>query len=236
VLAQLAAVFAVGLLGGVHCLGMCGGIVAATSVRLPGGRPRRSLALAYHAGRIATYSAAGALAGGAGSLALLAEGILPVQTTLYLLAQAMLLALGLYLLGVPRYVEPFERAGRRLWRRVQPVAGALFPVRTPARALAAGALWGLVPCGLVYSVLATAMVFGSAAEGGLVMLAFGLGTLPTLLAAGEILPALERWRRSPWVRRAAGGAVIAFGLLGLAHAAELDPLGQAAALCRTLGR
>jgi uncharacterized protein len=232
--AQLAAVFVVGLLGGAHCIGMCGGIVAALTVRLPGERPRRSLSLAYHAGRIATYAGLGALAGGAGSLALLAEGFLPVQVTLYVLAQLMLLALGLYLLGVPRYVAVFERAGARLWRRVQPRAQALFPVRTPARALAVGSVWGLLPCGLVYSVLATAMVFGSAAGGALVMLAFGLGTLPALLAAGEVLPALERWRRSPWTRRVAGGAVLAFGLAGLAGAAHLDPLAGAALLCRTV--
>jgi uncharacterized protein len=234
VLAQLAAVFMVGLLGGAHCVGMCGGIVAALTVRMPGERPRRSLTLAYNAGRIGTYAAAGALAGGAGSLALLAEGVLPVQLVLYVLAQLMLLALGLYLLGVPRWIAPLERAGARLWRRVQPHTRALFPVRTPARALAVGALWGLVPCGLVYSVLATAMLFGSAAGGALVMAAFGLGTLPALLAAGEVLPALERWRRSPWVRRAAGGTVIAFGLVGLVGAAHLDPIAGAALLCRAL--
>jgi uncharacterized protein len=232
--AQLAAVFMVGLLGGAHCAGMCGGIVAALTVRMPGERPRRSLTLAYNAGRIATYAAAGALAGGAGSLALLADGVLPVQVALYVLAQLMLLALGLYLLGVPRWIAVFERAGARLWRRVHPYARALFPVRTPARALAVGALWGFVPCGLVYSVLATAMLLGSAANGALVMAAFGLGTLPALLAAGEVLPALERWRRSPWARRAAGGAVIAFGLAGLAGAAHLDPLAGAALLCRAV--
>jgi uncharacterized protein len=232
--AQLAAVFVVGLLGGAHCVGMCGGIVAALTVRMPGERPRRSLSFAYHAGRIATYCAAGAVAGAAGSLALLADGVVPVQIALYVFAQLMLLALGLYLLGVPRYVEVFERAGRRLWRRVQPRAQALFPVRTPARAFGVGLAWGFLPCGLVYSVLATAMVFGGAAGGAAVMLAFGLGTLPALLAAGEVLPALERWRRSPWTRRIAGGAVVAFGLLGLAHAAELDPLGRTLSLCRSL--
>lgn len=233
--AQLAAVFVVGLLGGAHCLGMCGGIVAALTVRMPGERPRRSLTLAYNAGRIATYAGAGALAGGAGSLVLLADGVLPVQVALYVLAQLMLLALGLYLLGVPRWVSMFERAGARLWRRVHPHARALFPVRTPARALAVGALWGFVPCGLVYSVLATAMLLGSAAGGALAMAAFGLGTLPALLAAGAVLPALERWRRSPWLRRAAGGTVIAFGLAGLAGAAHLDPLAGAALLCRAVG-
>jgi uncharacterized protein len=234
VLGQLAAVFAVGLLGGAHCVGMCGGIVAALTVRMPGERPRRSLTFAYNAGRVATYATLGALAGGLGSLALLADGVLPVQISLYVLAQLMLLALGLYLLGVPRWIAPFERAGARLWRHLQPRARALFPVRTPARAVAVGALWGLVPCGLVYSVLATAILSGSAAGGALVMAAFGLGTLPALLAAGEVLPALERVRRAPWTRRAAGGAVIAFGLAGLAGAAHLDPLAGVALLCRTV--
>jgi uncharacterized protein len=222
--AALTAVFLVGLLGGVHCLGMCGGIVTALTVQMPGQRPAWSLHLAYHAGRITTYALAGALAGGLGAATLRLEGILPVQILLYVLAQLILVALGLYLLGVPRYLDVFERAGRALWRRVQPAASALFPVRTAPRGYAVGLLWGLLPCGLVYSVLATALVTGSAAGGALAMLAFGAGTLPALLAAGTVFPALQRIRRAQSVRRAAGGVVIAFGLVGLAYAGELERL------------
>jgi len=229
----LASLFTVGLLGGVHCIGMCGGIVTALTVRLPHHRPRPSLQLAYHAGRLSTYAAAGAAAGGMGSALQLLEPAVPVQAALYLLAQLMLVALGLYLLGIGKYLQVFENAGLRLWRRVQPLASKLLPVSTAPRAYAVGLVWGMLPCGLVYSVLATALVSGSAHGGALAMLAFGLGTLPSLLAVGAVLPALERFRRAPAVRRAAGGIVIGFGLLGLAHAGEVAKTSIEALLCAT---
>jgi hypothetical protein len=231
--AALTAVFLVGVLGGGHCLGMCGGIVTALTVHLPRERPRWRLHLAYHAGRITTYALAGALAGGLGGAALLVGGALPVQVALYVVAQLMLVALGLYLLGVPRYLEVFERAGRSLWGRIQPAASALFPVRTAGRGYAVGLLWGLLPCGLVYSVLVTALVSGSAANGALVMLAFGAGTLPSLLLAGSVFPALQRTRGGGLARRAAGGVVIAFGLFGLAYAGDLDRLAGNPYFCWT---
>jgi hypothetical protein len=234
--AALTAVFLVGLLGGAHCLGMCGGIVTALTVRMPKHRPAWSLHLAYHAGRITTYALAGALAGGLGAAALRLDGILPVQILLYVVAQLMLVALGLYLLGVPRYLDAFERAGRALWRRFQPAASTLFPIRTARRGYAVGLLWGLLPCGLVYSVLVTALVTGSAANGAFAMLAFGAGTLPSLLVAGTVFPALQRIRRTQTVRRAAGGIVIAFGLVGLAYAGDLERLAGNPYFCWTAPR
>ena len=225
----------VGLLGTVHCLGMCGGIVAALSVRAPGtaapqGSPW-SLQLAYHAGRLTTYCLAGALAGGVGSAALLFKSFFPVQTALYVMAQLMLVALGLHLLGVTRFLYSLEHAGARLWRRLQPAAGRLLPVRTAPRAYAVGTLWGLLPCGLIYSVLATALMSGSPLDGAGAMLAFGAGTLPGLFAASSVLPALERTRRAAWMRGVAGAAIVAFGVLGLVHTGpvqHLDGHGHAA--------
>ncbi len=234
--AALLSMFAVGLLGSTHCLGMCGGIVTALSVRPHGEAPRHALQLAYHAGRIITYVAAGTLAASLGSAALLLEGVLPVQVALYVAAQLMLVALGLYLLGVPRYLDAFERAGRAVWRRVQPLGARLLPVRSPGRALAYGTLWGLLPCGLVYSVLAIALVSGDAASGALIMLAFGLGTLPALLAAGALLPGLQQRLRAPLVRRTAGGVIVAFGLIGLSYAGDVGQLAGDSIFCRTPAR
>ncbi|MCC6472475.1 MAG: sulfite exporter TauE/SafE family protein [Burkholderiales bacterium] len=219
-----ASLFAAGLLGGVHCVGMCGGIVTALTVRLPGAKPRRDLALAYHAGRITTYAAGGALAGGIGAAILRVAPLALAQAALFVLAQLMLLALGLYLFGVPKYLDVFERAGRTLWRRVAPLASRLLPVRTAPRAYTVGLAWGFLPCGLVYSMLAVALVSGEAASGALAMLAFGAGTLPGLLAFGAVLRALERLRRALLVRRAAGVTIIAFGLLGLARAGEVGAI------------
>lgn len=94
------AVFLIGLLGGTHCVGMCGGIVSALTVQLPG--QRRSdwpLHLAYNVGRISSYTLAGAAMGAIGTVGLLFNDLLPIQLALYVLANLMLVALGLYLTG-----------------------------------------------------------------------------------------------------------------------------------------
>jgi len=105
--------------------------------------------------------------------------------------------------------------GQKLWQRVQPYTRRFLPVRGVAQALPLGMLWGWLPCGLVYSALTTALASGSALEGGLAMLAFGLGTLPNLLLAGLFFARLQRFTRQRAVRVAAGLLVMACGLYGL---------------------
>jgi hypothetical protein len=215
-----AGAFAVGLLGGVHCLGMCGGIAA--SLAGEGGRhPAWAVRLAYNAGRVGSYGLAGAVAGGVGGAGLLLGSLLPVQVVFYVVANLLLVGLGLYLAGWTGFVSRIEGPGRRLWAHLQPLAGRLLPARSIGQGLALGAVWGWIPCGLVYSVLGTALLTGSPAGGATVMLAFGAGTLPNLLAAGWLLGRGRRWARSPGIRLAAGGLVAGFGLVGLARAASL---------------
>ena len=206
------ALFLVGLLGGTHCVGMCGGIVGALSLGAPA---RWSMHLAYNAGRIISYAAAGALAGVLGAASLSLDGQAPVRLTLYLLANLMLVALGLYLLGVTRALAFTERAGQHLWRLIQPLTRRFLPARTIAQAFPLGLLWGWLPCGLVYSALATALSAGSPERGALLMLAFGLGTLPNLLLAGILLARLNEFVRRPVVRIASGLLVLGFGIYGL---------------------
>ncbi|MGB4673077.1 MAG: sulfite exporter TauE/SafE family protein [Azovibrio sp.] len=206
------ALFLVGLLGGTHCVGMCGGIVGALSL---GGPPRLSLHLAYNLGRILSYALAGAIVGalGAGSMALSEQ--LPLRLVLMLFANLMLVALGFYLLGVTRALALTEQLGQRLWHRLQPLGKRFLPARTVARAFPLGLLWGWLPCGLVYSALATALGAGSAGKGALLMLAFGLGTLPNLLLAGLLLARFRKWVQKPLVRALAGFLILAYGLYGL---------------------
>lgn len=208
----LIALFLVGLLGGTHCVGMCGGIVGALSLGAPA---RWSMHLAYNAGRILSYGIAGALAGAVGAASLSLDGQFPIRVGLYLLASLMLVALGLYLTGVTGVLAFTEKAGQRLWRHVQPLTRRFLPARTIAQAFPLGVLWGWLPCGLVYSALATAMTTGSAERGALAMLAFGLGTLPNLLLAGILLARLNALTRLPWVRRGSGLLVLGFGVYGL---------------------
>jgi sulfite exporter TauE/SafE len=208
----LLALFLVGLLGGTHCVGMCGGIVGALSM---GGQVRWSLLLSYNGGRIFSYAVAGAAAGALGSASLVLEGQVPIRLALYVLANLMLVALGLYLLGITRVLAPVEGLGQRLWRHVQPLSRRFLPARSAAQAFPLGVLWGWLPCGLVYSALATALTAGSMGRGALAMLAFGLGTLPNLLLAGILLGRFQAFSRRPAVRAVSGLLVLGFGVYGL---------------------
>jgi hypothetical protein len=229
------AVFLIGLLGGVHCAGMCGGIVSALTVQAPGQAPALRLHLAYNVGRIASYVLAGAALGAVGSLGLLLNDALPVQLALYVLANLMLIALGLYLTGFTRVLAPLEGLGHRLWRRIQPLTARFLPARSVGQALPLGALWGFLPCGMVYSVLATALVTGSAARGAGLMLAFGLGTLPNLLLAGVLLARLRGVTRQRGFRLVAGLAVLGFGVFGLANAGSLGGRLWQGVVCHVAG-
>ncbi|MFO1319829.1 MAG: sulfite exporter TauE/SafE family protein [Burkholderiales bacterium] len=226
-----AAAFAVGLLGGVHCAAMCGGL--ATALSQADGRKlsdgwRQFL---MSSGRVLSYGAAGAFAGSIGGAGLLVQHVLPVQVAFYVLANLLLIGLGLYLAGLSSVITWLEVPGRWLWRHVQPLMRRWIPVDTPLRALAVGMLWGWIPCGLVYTMLATALVAGSATGGALVMLAFGAGTLPNLLGATLILRWLRPRLATQWFRTAAGGLVAGFGLFGLAHAAPLAASLRQGLLC-----
>ena len=215
------AVFLVGLLGGTHCIGMCGGIVGALTVHTPGGRPQWPLHLAYNLGRISSYALAGAALGAVGSAGLLLNDALPVQMTLYVLANLMLVALGLYLTGVTQALTFTERAGQKLWVRIQPLTRRFLPATRVSRALPLGMLWGFLPCGMVYSVLTTALLTGSALRGAGLMLAFGFGTLPNLLLAGFLLRRFRDIVQGRVVRLVSGLLVLGFGVWGLFNATSL---------------
>lgn len=211
------AAFLVGLFGGVHCVGMCGGIVGALSFGLPEGLRGRPLGqlpflLAYNGGRLLSYTAAGVLVGGVGVLAADLVALDRARLWLQLVAGLFMLAMGLYLGGWWFGLVRLERLGGRLWRHLEPLGCGLLPVRRPGQALLLGLLWGWLPCGLVYSVLIWTLSAGGAVEGGLLMLAFGLGTLPNLLAMGLVAAKLAAFLRQAWVRYLAGGTVVLFGL------------------------
>ena len=212
---SIIAVFFVGLLGGVHCLGMCGSIVGILTGQLPKDGARWPFHLAYNSGRIASYTVAGILVGAIGQAGLLFRDVVPVQHLLFALSSLMLVALGLYLAGIWSMVRRIEQAGSVLWQRIQPLTRLVFPITSPLRALLLGMLWGWLPCGLVYSVLVTALASGHPQSGALIMLAFGLGTLPNLLVIGLFWERCRRWVQSPRVRLLAGLIVMAFGVYGL---------------------
>lgn len=218
-----AAAVVVGLLGGGHCAFMCGGIVAALTLGLPESARGRAAAtwpylLAYNVGRIASYTAAGALLGGIGWLAANAISVRHAQGILEIIAGGFMVALGLYLGGWWQGVMRLEEAGTLVWRHLEPFGRRLLPVRSPGQALLLGLVWGWLPCGLVYSVLIWAMAAGSVSHGALLMLSFGAGTLPAVLAMGVFAATLSGFLRRPAVRRTAGALVAAFGVLMVVRA------------------
>jgi sulfite exporter TauE/SafE len=178
--------------------------------------------VAYSIGRITSYAVAGAIAGSVGGIGLLITGVLPLQMVLYVLANVMLILLGLYLAGLSSIAGRFEALGSALWRRVQPLAGRLLPVRSVGGALVVGALWGWIPCGLVYAVLATALLSGNAIDGAYLMLAFGAGTIPNLVLAGLFMNRVAGVFRSKLFRGISGALVLGFGVSGLVHAFDIS--------------
>ena len=199
-----------GLLGGGHCLGMCGGLMGALTLAIPAeqrGR-RLRLLLGYNLGRILSYSLAGLLIGLAGW----AVASSPAAMALRVVAALLLICMGLYLAGWWSGLTRIEALGRGLWRYIQPLTRRFMPVSSVPRALVLGALWGWLPCGLVYSTLLWAASQGNALDSALLMFAFGLGTWPVLLATGLAAERITALLRKRGVRIAGGLLVILFGL------------------------
>lgn len=206
----LAAALLVGLVGSVHCLGMCGGISAALGMA-SGDRRRWLGPLLNSAGRVSSYTAAGAVAGalGWGLLELLSVpgwgGLLVWFTA------GMFILIGLSMLFRLPGLLLLERGGARVWARLQPLAARAFRLRGPAGAYLAGLLWGWLPCGLVYSMLAAAAASGSPLRGALLMACFGLGTSLAMATTGYAAGRGGLQARA-WLRRPVGALLVLLGL------------------------
>lgn len=212
--------FTIGLMGGVHCVGMCGGIVGALSFGMQQQQNASSFALikllmAYNLGRLSSYALAGALLGGIGWLAASWLEIRQLQLLLQVFAAVFMILLGLYLGGWWTLLVRLEKLGGALWKYIEPLGRPLLPVKNFRHALLLGLLWGWLPCGLVYSVLVWSISSGGFQQGALLMLSFGIGTLPNLLAMGLFAERLTRLVRKAAVRQLAGSLVIGFGLWNL---------------------
>lgn len=217
----LLSVFVAGLLAGTHCAGMCGGIVGALSVSgRADGRPSLARLITFNAGRVASYTLAGALVGSAATAGIFLLDAQPVRQALSFAANVMLIALGLYLAGISRAITWLEPAGGVLWRRIAPLTRRFLPVRSNRQAFALGSLWGWLPCGLVYSILIAAFASASPIDGAALMLAFGLGTVPNLIVLGYFAERVKPWLQNRKVRLAAGSIIAAFGAAGLFRVVE----------------
>ncbi len=219
--ATLLTALTVGVLGGVHCLGMCGGVVGAMTLRRIERTPSAKAQLLFNGGRLTSYTAAGALAGSIGGAGIAAGSLIPAQMMLFVVANGLMILLGLHLAGVGSTMLALESTGAKLWRAARPLTARLPSGNSAGGRFAAGLAWGGTPCGLVYSMLALALVSGSALRGAAIMLAFGLGTLPNLLAASWLLTRFGGRLRRRSTRIAAGMLIAGFGLVGLARIPDL---------------
>jgi sulfite exporter TauE/SafE len=216
--------FLFGLAGGFHCLAMCGGFVGALAARdnVQPLLPARTLAwrlAAHHAGRLTTYALLGALMGASGGALLGSAWLLPLQRTLYILANLLILGLAFALAGPLLGISAPLRAGQALYRHILarvPAAAALPGWRGR---YAVGLLWGLVPCASIYAMLPVALFAGNAMAGAAAMLAFGLGTVPHLAGASALLRWKPQFTRHPAWRMAGAAALAAISCAGLWHAA-----------------
>ncbi|MEY2776039.1 MAG: hypothetical protein RLY30_137 [Pseudomonadota bacterium] len=202
--------------------------------------------LFWQMGRVLSYALMGSIAGGMGAFFLQAAPVEWARTIAMVLANLMLIGLGLHLARLSSLIQMLEQMGQVVWQWVAPWAQATLtpqPVHgllpgpplllRVARAMRAGALWGWLPCGLVYSMLVTASVSGGPLKGMGWMISFGLGTLPALWATSIASQRLLGRFRDDRIRRAAGLLILAFGLWGLLRAFELVSIPWLDGFCLT---
>ena len=219
--------FTVGLFSTLHCVGMCGGIMGALSYGLPVTIRQNSsrfllFLLVYNSGRIMSYAIAGALLGMLGGTLL--EFLGPGQGHRWLqwVAALIMVLIGLHVAGWLPKLARVERIGVPLWNRLEPLGRSLMPVQSLPKALAYGAIWGWLPCGLVYTMLISTATKVGPMNGALYMAAFGLGTLPSVMATGLLAGRLYRIARLPYLRVTVGIIIVLMGLLTLWFPELLD--------------
>jgi sulfite exporter TauE/SafE len=206
-----------GLSSSLHCFGMCSGIAASLhfAAGLDPNRPAPDLlatTLLINAGRIFGYVVAGAIVGGLGSGVFGAFDHATSNAVLRWAAAAALGWIGLSMLEIVPLPAVLYRVASHVSHFMEAMAQA---ARLPARMglFLSGAVWGFLPCAMVYAALFYAMLSGSWLGGAVVMSGFGLGTLPMLIAAGLGLPLLRRRATSVWLRNTVGVAIIMVGIV-----------------------
>jgi len=210
-----------GLLGGVHCAGMCGGIISALTLSIASDKRAHSNTLTlyllfYNFGRILSYIIAGIAVAVIGAAIKNLGDAMVIRQVFSLIAAGVMILLGLYLTGWwPTAILKIEKAGSLLWRLIEPLARKLLPVNSPGQAFMAGLVWGWLPCGLVYTALLLSLSADSIVQGGLIMASFGIGTLPALFGIGYFSASLLPYLQKQWLRTTSGLMILSFGLYQL---------------------
>ena len=219
-LPALVTAFFVGLLGSGHCFGMCGGIAAGLG-SVPGGnkvdpdKPSALSAVLFNLGRVLGYAVLGFLSAWLLTRVGNALNVPRWSMILRLVTALMIFLIGLQYLTNWNLLGFIERVGTRVWKQVLPLAVKASAMPGGSGRMLLGLCWGFLPCGLVYSVVLTASAAGSPVAGALVMMAFGLGTLPSMLGVSLAAPALSAMLNDRWARKLMGTALILLAVLSL---------------------
>jgi sulfite exporter TauE/SafE len=202
--------FSIGLLGGAHCIGMCGGLVGALAVAI---EPKRFalrffLILTYNLGRIFSYVFVAVI------FYLLIHRLQHYYwlSFLRIFAGLMLIAMGLYVANWWKGLVYLEKLGRYFWRLIQPLSQSLLPVKHFYQAFLLGSCWGWLPCGLIYSALAYSFTANTVSESALIMLSFALGTLPAVMFSGLLADRVVLFVQNKNIRIVFALLIIAFGV------------------------
>lgn len=204
-------IFFIGLLGSMHCIGMCGGFVALYSLRKPVERPSLYYHLLYNLGRITTYSILGGVLGYIGSFLSYLGMLRGLPGAVLVLAGVLMILMGLNMAGILGKRGLFEDPAitetslfRRSLRRV-------LALESMGGAFVLGLLLGLLPCGLVYTQFLNAAASGGFFPGMTVLAVFGLGTVPGLFAFGLMVTTIPT-RRKLLLYRVAAFLIVVLGL------------------------
>ena len=209
------AAFLIGVLGAGHCMGMCGGIAGLMNLGQTSLKSSWLNPLFYNLGRIASYSLIGALIGGSLSTIIQFSGINNSLAWLRVMSSLFMIILALYIGQWWQGLLHIEKIGQYIWKYISPIGQKLLPIKHPIYAIPFGFIWGWLPCGMVYSMLTWSAAAGSAEQGALVMLFFGLGTLPLMLAVGVSTGKLKVWIRRLFIRRLGASLLFIYGLFQL---------------------
>lgn len=190
--------FLIGIAGAGHCLGMCGGLASLLTL---GKAPSFTTLLFYNLGRIVSYfllTSAFAISFHYAFGDTYSALLVPLRTV----SGIILILMGLYVCGLSKWILKLEQAGRILWRFIQPLSKRLLPVSSYKQALAAGFIWGWLPCGLVYSTVLWSLTQASPTLTMAAMVGFAAGTLPSMLLVGAFATQFKQiWEeyRLRWV-------------------------------------
>jgi sulfite exporter TauE/SafE len=207
-------IFLIGLFGSMHCIGMCGGFVAMYSLKSPSARPSFPYHLLYNLGRITTYSIIGGILGYVGSFAAYVGRHRGVPGAVLLVAGVFMILMGLNMAGMLGKGGLLDDTGiteRAFFRKA---LRNILALESVWGTLLLGLLLGFLPCGLLYPVLMHAAASGGFISGMVIMLVFGVGTVPAMFSFGILLSRIQPHMKL-FLYRIAAGMIVLLGVHSL---------------------